>query len=276
MKRKSWVEPRSDCGLSISQQCRLLGLARSSFYYQPVPETELNLELMRKIDELYLQYPFYGRPNYTRELQNKGYKVNHKRVGRLMKKMGIKAMVPGPHTSKAKREYKTYPYLLKDLKINRCNQVWASDITYIPVCGGFLYLTVILDWYSRYILSWRLSNNMESDFCVEALEEALSTGAKPEIFNTDQGVQYTSHDFTGVLQKNSIQISMDGKGHYWDNIIVERLWRTIKYEEVYLKNYETSVMAYEGLDWYIPWYNNQRRHSALDNLTPKRFYNEAA
>jgi len=231
---------------------------------------------MRKIDEIYLKYPFYGRPSYTRDLQNMGYKVNHKRVDRLMKKMCIKAMVPGPHTSRAKKEHKKYPYLLKDLNINRCNQVWASDITYIPVYGGFLYLTVIIDWYSRYILSWRLSNNMESNFCVEALEEALATGAKPEIFNTDQGVQYTSHDFIGVLGGNDIKISMDGKGHYWDNIIVERLWRTIKYEEVYLRNYESSAMAYEGLGWYIPWYNCERKHTALDNLTPMGFYNQAA
>ena len=230
---------------------------------------------MRKIDEIYLKYPFYGRPSYTRDLQSMGYEVNHKRVGRLMKKMCIKAMVPGPHTSRAKKEHKKYPYLLKDLNINRCNQVWASDITYIPVYGGFLYLTVILDWFSRYILSWRLSNNMESNFCVEALEEALATGAKPDIFNTDQGVQYTSHDFTGVLDSNGIEISMDGKGHYWDNIIVERLWRTIKYEEVYLRNYESSDMAYEGLGWYIPWYNCERKHTALDNLTPMRFYSQA-
>lgn len=272
----NWIEPKSICGMNISQQCQLLGLSRSSYYYKPAPETDLNLLLMRKMDEIYLKYPFYGRPNYTMELRSMGHMVNHKRVGRLMRIMGIKAMVPGPHTSSVKKEHKKYPYLLDSIKVTKSNQVWASDITYIPVIGGYLYLTVIIDWFSRYIISWRLSNTMESGFCVEALEEALSSGVKPEIFNTDQGVQFTSKVFTELLSSNGIKISMDGKGHYWDNIIVERIWRTIKYEEVYLKNYQSTLMAYEGLSWYIPWYNSERRHSALEYKTPISCYTEAA
>ena len=271
MERRNWVESRDDCGITVSKQCDLLALSRSGYYYKPVPETEYNLELMRLIDEIYLDKPFFGRPRFTHALRKMGHEVNEKRVGRLMQKMGIKALVPGPHTSLGRKEHKKYPYLLKELEIGRCNQVWAADITYIPVAGGYLYLMAIIDWFSRYIVSWQLSNTLESDFCVLALENALA-GSRPEIFNTDQGVQFTSESFTSTLNAQGIRISMDGRGHYWDNIIVERLWRTVKYEEVYLKRYENSTEAQEGLSWYIDYYNGERPHQSLAYQTPAEVY----
>lgn len=226
---------------------------------------------MRKIDETYMDKPFFGRPRYTDALRKMGYRVNEKRVGRLMQKMGIKALVPGPHTSVPRKPHKKYPYLLKGLEVRKCDQVWAADITYIPVSQGYIYLIAVIDWFSRYIVSWELSNSLESEFCVSALSSALSA-SKPEIFNTDQGVQFTSEQFTRRLIEEGIRISMDGKGHYWDNIIVERLWRTIKYEEVYLKKYENSKQAQEGLEWYINYYNAERPHQALSYRTPAEVY----
>lgn len=226
---------------------------------------------MKILDQQYLEAPFYGRYKHTEWLKRKGYDINHKRVGRLLMKMGIQAMVPRPKTTKANQAHDKYPYLLKDLSIERPNQVWAADITWIPTSEGYLYLVAIMDWYSRYILSWSLSGTMHSDFCVDALEGALEIG-RPEIFNTDQGVQFTSHEFTGMLKANEIKISMDGKGRYIDNILVERLWRSVKYEEVYLKNYETGKEAYEGLEWYVNFYNLERTHMSLKQHTPAEVY----
>jgi putative transposase len=230
---------------------------------------------MRKIDELYLQYPFYGRRAMTENLKKVGYDVNHKRVKRLMRNLGLISMAPSPQTSCRSSEHQKYPYLLKNMKIDATNQVWAADITYIPTAEGYLYLVAVMDWHSRFILSWRLSNTLESEFCVEALQEAFKYG-KPRIFNTDQGVQFTSHRFTKQLKEKSIDISMDGKGHYWDNIIVERLWRTVKYEEVYLKNYETGSEALSGLQWYTDFYNNKRLHKSLGYKCPAEIYKMAA
>jgi putative transposase len=230
---------------------------------------------MRAIDELYLEYPFYGRRKMTEDLRKMGFKVNPKRIRRLMKSLGLITMAPAPKTSYRSSEHKKYPYLLKNLKIDSIDHVWAADITYIPTIDGYLYLVAIIDWHSRFILSWRLSNSLESDFCVDALKEAFEYG-KPRIFNTDQGVQFTSHFFTNELLRRSIEISMDGKGHYWDNIIVERLWRTIKYEEVYLKNYETGNEAYEGLAGYTDFYNYRRLHQSLGYRCPAEIYKKAA
>jgi len=257
--------------ISIAKQCELLGLARSSYYYKPAEETPLNLELMRLLDEQYLQYPFYGRDKHTEELRDKGYLVNHKRVWRLMKKLGIVARVPGPHTSRGNREHEKYPYLLKGLDINKVNQVWATDITWIPTVVGSLYLVAVLDLYSRFIISWRLSSSMEVGFCLEALEAALSFG-KPEIFNSDQGSQFTAEEFTKVLKRNQIQISMDGKGRYADNIFIERFWRSLKYEEVYPREYECGEEAYHGISEYIDFYNEKRVHQGLNYNTPAEIY----
>lgn len=226
---------------------------------------------MRILDQQYLEAPFYGRYKHTEWLKRKGFEVNHKRVGRLLRKMGVRAMVPGPRTSKSQKEHYKYPYLLKGLQIDRPNQVWAADITWIPTADGYLYLVAVIDWYSRYVLGWSLSGTMHSDFCVHALETAFEFG-QPEIFNTDQGVQFTCGEFTSMLKNQDIQISMDGKGHYWDNIIVERLWRSVKYEEVYLKKYETGNEAYEGLKWYLGFYNAERTHMSLGYKTPAEVY----
>lgn len=219
--------------------------------------------------------PFYGRVKYTEALRRKGYFVNHKRVARLMKKLDIVARVPGPHTSKGNRKHKIYPYLLKELTIDRSNQAWATDITWIPTAAGSLYLIAVIDLFSRYIVSWRLSNNMEVGFCVGALEMALEQG-KPEVFNTDQGSQFTSAAFTSVLQGNDIRISMDGKGRYVDNILIERFWRSLKYEEVYPMEYETGEEAYEGIGRYIDFYNTERFHQSLGYSTPKELYYSSA
>ena len=269
-ERRSWIEADFS-ELTKVNRCDLLGLARSSYYYKPVEETPLNLELMRLLDEQYLKWPFYGRDKHTEELRKMGYPINHKRVWRLMKKLGIIARVPGPHTSRGNREHEKYPYLLKGLEINRANQVWATDITWIPTVIGSLYLVAVLDLYSRFIISWKLSNSMEVGFCIEALEDALNLG-KPEIFNSDQGSQFTADGFTGVLKRNQIQISMDGKGRYVDNIFVERFWRSLKYEEVYPKEYENAEEAYHGISEYIEFYNEKRMHQGLGYKTPAAVY----
>ena len=257
--------------LSIQRQCVLLGLNRSSYYYEPAAESAFNLELMRRIDEQYLRTPFFGSPKMTAWLRRQGYAVNHKRIERLMRLMGLQAIAPGPQTSQKHPEHPIYPYLLHELAIVRPNQVWATDITYIRMAYGFLYLVAIMDWFSRFVLSWRLSNTLDVGFCLEALEEALGFG-RPEIFNSDQGAQFTSGDFTGALKQQGIQISMDGRRRAVDNIFVERLWRSVKYEEFYLKDYRDGNETFAGLGTYFGFYNTERPHQALDYRTPQEVH----
>jgi putative transposase len=263
------IEP--DHELSISRQCELLGLPRSSYYYQPRAETELNLRLMRRIDQVHLDYPFYGSRRMSLQLREEGFGVNRKRVQRLMRKMGQEAMYPKPRTTVAAPEHRTYPYLLRNLAIEHPDQVWCADITYIPMRRGFLYLVAIMDWMSRYVLSWDLSNTLSHHFCVDSLERALRTG-RPEIFNTDQGSQFTSDLFTSTLETHGIAISMDGKGRAMDNIFIERLWRSLKYEEVYLRAYEDGFEAADGIGRYLNFYNTKRPHQALGYRTPFEVY----
>ena len=267
--RKSWVELNSR--YSIRRQCRLAGISRSDVYYEPVGETGTNLVLMRLIDEQYLRHPEFGYPRMTDWLQDKGYPVNHKRVARLMQIMGLQAITPGPHTSKPAPEHKIYPYLLRNLTIDHVGQVWSTDITYIPMRYGFMFLTAIIDWYSRYVLAWELSNTMETLFCVDALKHALTKGT-PEIFNTDQGSQFTSEAFTDVLLEKNIAISMDGRGRALDNAFIERLWWTVKYEDIYPKSYTDGHALYRGLKRWFDYYNRERKHSALDKRTPHEVF----
>ena len=258
--------------LSLRRQCELIGLNRSSYYYQPAPESPLNLTLMRLIDEQYLRTPFYGYLKMTKYLrQVKQYQVNPKRVYRLMQLMGLRAVAPRPHTSQAQPEHKIYPYLLRGIDITRPNQVWSADITYVPMPRGFMYLVAILDWHSRYVLSWEVSNTLDGDFCLLALERALQRG-QPEIFNTDQGAQFTARAFTDRLEQADIKISMDGKGRVFDNIFIERLWRTVKYEHIYLSDYTTGLELIVGLAHYFDFYNQQRFHQSLDYRTPAQVY----
>ena len=257
--------------ISIIRQCDLLGLSRSSYYYCSKGESEHNLLLMRLLDEHYTRIPTYGSLKMTEWLNRQGYHVNHKRVERLLSLMGLKAIYPRPGTSQSHSEHKIYPYLLRDVTIDRVNQVWSTDITYIRLKAGFLYLTAVLDWASRYVLSWRLSGALESSFCTEALEAALKI-ATPEIFNTDQGTQFTSEDFTRILKGRGIAISMDGRGRCLDNIFVERLWRTVKYEEVYLSDYQSPGEAQLGLKKYFEFYNRERYHQSLSYQTPHEVY----
>ena len=258
--------------LSISSQCALLNISRSSYYYKPAEESALNLELMRLIDEQFTKHPHFGSRSMLSWLNmDCGYNINRKRVVRLMEQMGLEAIYPKPKLSKNQEENVKMPYLLHGLKIDRPNQVWSSDITYIRMKNGFLYLTVIMDWYSRYVISWRLSNTIDSSFCVEALKEALQQG-QPEISNTDQGSQYTSNNYIECLKNYGITISMDGRGRALDNIFTERLWRSVKYEEVYLKNYETGKEAYTGIKNYLTFYNQERRHQSLRNHRPAEIY----
>jgi len=261
-----------DTDLPIKRQCELLSLNRSTVYYQLQDVSEMDLKLMRRIDEMHLKRPFYGSRRIRDWLQDEGYDINRKRVQRLMRQMGIRALYPKPRTSKPGKGHKIYPYLLRDLVIDRPNQVWATDISYIPMAKGFVYLVAVIDWYSRKVLSWRLSNSMESDFCVDALEEALSRYECPDIFNTDQGAQFTSEAFTDTLKEAGIDISMDGKGRWIDNVFVERLWRSVKYEEVYLKAYETVAEARTGIGTYFQFYNNERRHQGMNRYTPDQVY----
>ncbi len=257
--------------LSIVCQCRLLGISRSGLYYQPIEISEEDLILMKLIDRQYLVTPFYGARKIAAWLKGQNYSVNRKRVRRLMQIMGLKAIYRRPRTSKPAPGHKIYPYLLGGLKITRPNQVWAADITYIPMARGFLYLVAIIDVYSRYVLSWRLSNTLEVGFCVEALKEALRKG-RPDIFNTDQGAQFTSEAFTELLEQHGIRISMDGKGSYNDNLFIERLWRTVKYEEVYLKVYRDGRDARVGLGNYFCFYNTERPHQALGYRAPAEVF----
>lgn len=260
-------------GLSIRRQCELLGLSRSGWYYEPDAVSDEELGLMRRMDELHLQFPFYGSRKLSQQLRAEGQIVNRKRVQRLMGRMGLVAMAPQPpSTSEPAAEHPRYPYLLRNLKVSRVNQVWAADLTYIPMAHGFLYLVAIMDWYSRRVLAWRLSNTMESSFCVDALEHALSRYPAPEIFNTDQGAQFTAETFVRVLRQHGIQISMDGQGRYLDNVFIERLWRSLKYEEVYLHAYEDAREARAGIRRYFEFYDEQRPHQALGYQTPAVFY----
>ena len=261
------VEPEHG-RLSVRRQCELLGLNRSSLYYQAGRESEENLRLMRLLDEQYLRTPFYGSRRMDAWLRAQGYAVNRKRVRRLMRLMGLEAIYPRPRTSVKGAGHKVYPYLLGSVEIIRPNQVWSTDITYIPMRHGFMYLVAVLDWFSRYVVSWRLSNTLESDFCIEALGEALETGV-PEIFNSDQGVQFTSRDFTARLEAAGVAVSMDGRGRVFDNIFVERLWRTVKYEDIYLKDYEVVMELEAGLREYFRFYNEERLHQSLAYRTPK-------
>jgi putative transposase len=259
---------------SLTRQCTLLGLSRSTFYYRPTSPNAEDVLFMNLIDEQYTQTPFYGSRKMVVFLREEGYSVNRKRVQRLMRFMGIQGVCPGPNTSRRRQEHAVYPYLLNGLRIDRPNQVWSADITYIRLIQGFAYLVAILDWFSRYVLAWRLSNSLETAFCLEALGEALKN-AKPEIFNTDQGGQFTSEDFTGRLLGENVQISMDSRGRAFDNIFVERLWRTVKYEDVYLRGYSTMPEAHTGLESYFRFYNHKRFHQALDYRTPHDVYQAA-
>lgn len=265
-ERRGWVEPHPL--LSLRRQCELLALSRTGLYYEPVGESELNLELMRCIDELYTAHPFYGARRMVACLRRQGYEVNRKRVRRLMQLMRIEALYPRPRTTLRDQEHKVYPYLLRDVAIVRPNQVWSTDITYIRLRVGFVYLVAIIDWFSRYVLSWRLSTTLDTEFCIDALEEALAGGVRPEIFNSDQGCQFTSVDFTKRLKDAGVQISMDGKGRALDNVFVERLWRTVKYEEVYIKDYDTVSDARSNLGQYLRFYNDERPHQSLAYQTP--------
>jgi putative transposase len=258
--------------LSVRRQCELLRVSRSGLYYEPEPTSPDELALMRRIDELHLKYPFYGSRKLSDILRKEGREANRKRIQRLMRLMGLEAMVPKPNTSEPHPEHVKYPYLLRGLAISRVNQVWATDITYIPMKAGFVYLVAIMDWYSRRVLSWRLSNTLDTSFCVDALEEAFERFGQPEIFNTDQGSQFTSEDFTTPLRDRGIAISMDGKGRCLDNVFVERLWRSVKYEEVYLHAYADVAEARAGIGRYLAFYNDERAHQALGYQTPAAFY----
>lgn len=258
--------------LSIVQQCKLLSIARSSFYYTPKGETEQNLNLMRQIDEQFLETPFFGVRQMTWHLRNDGHLVNEKRIRRLMRLMGLMPIYQKPNTSRPAKEHKTYPYLLKGLRVERPNQVWCSDITYLPMRRGFLYLVAIMDWHTRKVLAWRISNTLEADFCVEALNEAIHKFGPPEIMNTDQGSQFTSFAWTDRLRRTGVRISMDGKGRFLDNIFIERLWRTLKYECVYLHAWETGSEAKAGVGRWIEFYNRKRPHSALGGRPPAVVY----
>lgn len=257
---------------SMQRQARLLGIARSSIYYQPKPVNALTLSVMNKIDEIYTKRPFYGVRRITEQLRREEILVNHKRVHHLMREMGIQGLIPKRNLSKNDTAHSKYPYLLRNMPIVRVNQVWGTDITYIRMHYGFVYLTVFLDWYTRYILSWRLSTTLERAFCLEAATEAMKMYGVPEIVNQDQGVQYTHHEYCDMWEEKGVRISMDGRGRAMDNIFTERLWRTIKYEEVYLKSYETVMEAQQQLGEYITFYNNERFHQSLKNKTPAEIY----
>ncbi|MBA3035308.1 MAG: IS3 family transposase [Desulfobacterium sp.] len=269
-ERKEMIDRKSK--LSIVKQCQLIGTSRTSMYYKPKPISFKDLELMRLIDEIHLRLPFYGSRRIRDELNGSGHEVGRGHVSTLMRKMGIEALYRKPRLSEPHPGHKVYPYLLRGMEITIANQAWSTDITYIPMARGFCYLIVIMDWASRRVLSWRLSNTMDTSFCTEALEEAIIRFGKPDIFNTDQGSQFTSEAFTGILKANNIQISMDGKGRWRDNIFIERLWRSVKYEEVYLKAYGSLVEARQEIRNYFEFYNYRRRHQSLDKKTPDMVY----
>jgi putative transposase len=265
------IEQEEISVVSVRRQCELLSLSRSSLYYEPVPVSAENQTLMNLIDEIYTDWPFYGARRISEELKSRGFLVGRERAGTWMRAMGLEAVFPRRNTSKPNPAHRVYPYLLRGVDITRTNQVWSTDITYIRLRQGFVYLVAVIDWKSRYVLSWKISNTLTSDFCVAALKEALKYGT-PEIFNTDQGSQFTSAEFTSVLKEHGIQISMDGRGRALDNIFVERLWRSVKYENVYLKGYETIPDTEAGLREYFNFYNMQRHHQSLDYKTPWLVY----
>jgi putative transposase len=261
--------------LSVTQQCELLELNRSSYYYEPLPESRENLDLMEMIDHLYMERPFLGSRGMTSALRRLGHTVNRKRMQRLMGLMGLEAIYPKPNLSANNQEHKVYPYLLRNVKIERVNQVWSTDITYIPMPNGFMYLTAVIDWFSRLVLSWRVSNTMDVGFCLEALDEALSLG-RPEVFNTDKGSQYTSALFTGRLTTRKIPISMNGTGRCLDNVFVERLWRSVKYEYIYICRPEVVPTLIAGLTNYFEYFNQKRPHQSLKDCTPTEVYRQSA
>ncbi|HYW75522.1 MAG TPA: IS3 family transposase [Gammaproteobacteria bacterium] len=261
--------------LPVVRQCQLLGLARSSVYYTPKGVSDEELALMRLIDQCHLKHPYYGSRRIRDWLEDQGHAVNRKRVQRLMRRMGLVAIYPKCNLSRRHHAHRLYPYLLRGLSIDRANQVWAADVTYVPMAKGFAYLVAIIDWYSRKVLAWRLSNTMDLGFCVEALQQAIADYGRPEIFNTDQGAQFTSEAFTSALKAHEIRISMDGKGRWVDNVFVERLWRSLKYEEVYLKAYESLSQARAGIAWYMNFFNAERRHYSLERRIPDAVYYES-
>jgi putative transposase len=259
--------------ISTARQCRLLGLPRASYYHRPRPKRPEDLRLMRAIDEAYLAYPFFGSRQMARWLRRQGYPVNRKRVQRLMRLMGLEAIYQKPNLSRPNAEHRIYPYLLRKLKVDRPNQAWAADVTYVPIQGGFIYLCAVIDWYSRAVLAWELSNTLDAGFCVSTVQRAIAAHGVPEIFNTDQGCQFTSVEFTAPLLKLGVKISMDGKGRCLDNVFAERLWRTVKYEEIYLKSYCSQIEADANLDRFFRFYNERRPHSAFaDDATPAEVY----
>jgi putative transposase len=269
--RKRGLVGLDGCDLSISRQCELIDLNRSTYYLSPAAESSENLRLMRLVDEQYLKTPFYGSRRMTEYLVRAGEAVNRKRVQRLMRIMGLEGLFPGRRTSIPASDAKVYPYLLRNRVLTRIDEVWSSDITYIPIRHGFMYLTAVIDWFSRYVLSWRLSNTLEGRFCVEALDDALSKG-RPEIFNTDQGSQFTSREYTERLEEAGIAVSRDGRGRALDNVFVERLWRSVKYEDIYLKDYQQVAELESGLTAYFRFYDDERPHQSLDYQTPGEVY----
>jgi putative transposase len=275
VERLALVE-RDDPDLSIVAQCQLLKVARSTLYYHPAPMDPDDLALMRRMDELYTASPFYGSRRMVAVLRRDGWRVNRKRVRRLMRVMGLEAIYQKPNTSKGHPEHKVYPYLLRGLAIERPNQVWCADITYIPMARGFVYLVAVMDWFSRRVLAWRVSITMETDFCVEALQAAMARYGSPEIFNTDQGVQFTSTGFLEELDSRGVRISMDGKGRFLDNIFIERLWRSLKYEEVFIKAYGSVIEARRGIGGWLTFYNEERPHQALGYRTPRGVFDGEA
>ncbi|WP_446830838.1 IS3 family transposase [Candidatus Foliamicus sp.] len=270
-RRRGLMDPK-DTGLSLVRQCALVGISRSSYYYRPLGERAENLRLMRRMDALYLSCPWYGSRQMTRALRRMGDGVGRKRVRRLMRVMGLRSLAPRPNTSRRAPEHRVYPYLLRDLAVRRPNQVWCADLTYVPMAHGFLYLVAIMDWYSRKVLSWGLSTTQDTAFCVDALAEALARNGPPEVFNTDQGSQFTSSAWTGQLRAYGIRISMDGKGQWSDNVFIERLWRSLKYECVYLQAFADFGEAREGIGAWLRYYNRERPHSAFGGLTPAEAY----
>jgi putative transposase len=271
---RTLIEPE-DGSMSISQQCELLSVCRSSYYYEPAQESPLNLKLMRLIDEMHMKWPFAGSRMLSELLGGMGYQVNRKRIRRLMKIMNIEAHYPGKNTSKPHPDHKVYPYLLRGVEITGPNHVWSCDSTYLPLRGGFLYLMAIIDWFSRAVLDWEISSSLAGDFCCISLQRALSKYGPPVIFNTDQGAQFTARTFVDILLNRGIQVSMDGRGRALDNVFIERLWRTVKYEEVYLRDYGSGSEAYQNLKQYFKFYNTERPHSSLDGAKPLDVYKTA-
>ncbi len=271
-ERRQKIVDTGHPALSVRRQCRILKLQRSTYYYQPIGESAYNLALMKRIDELFMELPFFGSRQMRNVLRDEGHQVGRNRVRRLMRKMGLMAVYQKPRTSQPHPQHKTYPYLLRGKAITRLNQVWCADITYIPMKRGFLYLVAIMDWHSRAVLSWQLSNTMEADFCVAALEEALNRYGVPEMFNTDQGSQFTGCEFTRTLRESGVRISMDGRGRWMDNVMIERLWRSLKYECVYLRELETGSELRQALSWWFDFYNNRRPHRTFDGRKPMEIY----